>query len=644
VITPALFFTRALNFGIMMPSLSQGESMKRSLLFVFFPVAYLLALKPSSPERALINDNLNPAGIFREGALTLQLEARVVKWHPDADDGPGADVQAFAEAGKRAQIPGPLIRVPAGTAVNLSIRNTVPNTTLIVHGLSSDSIRVENTATHRTSFRLSTPGTYYYWGTTSGRRFGNRLHEDAQLTGAIVVDPPGVSFGSPPRDRILMIGMMADTFGSERRRGDRENLLFVINGRSWPNTERLTYNMSDTIRWRVLNASADSHPMHLHGTYYSVESSGDGTRDSTIAVDQRPFVNTLSLQPGRTMMMSWVPEHPGNWLFHCHVPEHFGARGPLGALPVANVHRAHSIANHAIQGMNGLVMGVTVRGERTAVDYSNRRRIRLLVSTSHSSSSEIPQYAFALSERGRDHAIDSAVRAGPTLIVERGKPVGITVVNGSDEPTAIHWHGIELESYFDGVAGFSGIEKRLAPVIAPRDSFEARFTPPRSGTFMYHTHVDEARQQRGGLSGLLLVLEPGERFDAVKDIPILISSPSDLDTMANHVLMNGRLSPPSLNLQAGVTYRLRFANITVTRPGLQIVMLRDSVRSQWKPVAMDGADLPPLQRVMVPSRVAVTIGRTADFEITPTEPGEMRLEMQTSTGRLLGQIGIHVRR
>ena len=618
--------------------------MKKSLLFALVSTTYLLPAEPHSPERAIINDNRKPAGTFRGGVLTLALEARVTGWYPDADDGPGVDVQAFAETGKRAQIPGPLIRVPAGTTVNLSIRNSVPNTTLILHGLAADSVRVPTSDTKRTSFKLSTPGTYYYWGTTSDRRFGNRLHQDAQLTGAIVVDPAGASFGSPSRDRILMIGMMADTFGTEFQRGDRKNLLFVINGRSWPNTERLTYNMNDTIRWRVLNTSSDPHPMHLHGTYYSVETLGDGTRDSTIAAGARPFVNTLSLLSGRTMTMSWVPEHPGNWLFHCHVPEHFGARGPLGALPAKNAQHAHSNVNHALQGMNGLVMGVTVRGEKKiSADYSNRRHIRLVLTSNRSSLSEVPLYGFALNESGREIAVDSSLRAGPTIMVERGKPVGIMVVNRSDEPTAIHWHGIELESYFDGVAGFSGIEKRLAPVIAPRDSFEARFTPPRSGTFMYHTHVDESRQQRGGLSGLLLVLEPGQRLDAARDIPILISSPSDLDTTAVHVLMNGRLYPPPLNLQTGVTYRLRFANITVTRPGLQIAMFRDTVLSRWTRVATDGADLPMSQRVMTPSRYGVTIGRTVDFEITPEEAGDLRLEMQTSGGRVLGKIPIQVR-
>lgn len=619
--------------------------MKKSLLFAFLSAAYVLPAQAPTPERTLINDNRTPAGKYRDGVLTLDLEARVTRWHPDADNAPGVDVQAFAEVGKRAQIPGPLVRVPAGTSVNLSIRNAVPNTTLIVHGLSADSIRVAGNDTQRATFKLNTPGTYYYWGTTSGRRFANRLHEDAELSGAIVVDSPGTKFGSRPRDRILMIGMLADTFGSEFQRGDRKNLLFVINGRSWPNTERLIYTMRDTIRWRVVNTSADPHPMHLHGTYYSVETVGDATRDSAYAAGDRPFVNTLSLLPGRTMTLSWVPEHPGNWLFHCHVPEHFGARGPLGALPAADEHREHGILNHALQGMNGLVMGISVRGEkRIATDYSGRRRIRLLIRSDGNSSEVVPNYSFALGENGRETAVDSGVRAGPTIIVERGKPVGIMVVNESNDATAIHWHGIELESYFDGVAGFSGIAQRLAPVIAPRDSFEARFTPPRSGTFMYHTHVDESRQQRGGLSGLLLVLEPGQRFDPAKDIPVLISSPGDLDTMATHVLMNGRLYPSPLNLQSGVTYRLRFANITVTRPGLVVKMFRDTVVSEWTRVATDGADLPIAQRVMTPARYAATIGRTADFEITPNEPGELQLEMQTSGGRVLGRIPLRVSR
>jgi FtsP/CotA-like multicopper oxidase with cupredoxin domain len=621
--------------------------MKTPIFVALLSTAYLLPGPPVPNERIRINDNQNPAGVLRNGVLTLHLEARIGTWHPDADDGPGVDVQAFAEEGHPAEIPGPLIRVPAGTVVELAIRNAVPSTTLVVHGPSRDSISIAAGERRQLRFRLDTPGTYYYWGTTSGRRLGVRIHEDAQLTGAIVVDDSLKSRAhSPPRDRVFVIGMMGDTTGGENMRTDREHLLFVINGRSWPHTERLSYNMGDTIRWRVLNTTVDPHPMHLHGTYFRVESRGDGAVDTRFAADRRDLVNTEFLAPGATMTMSWSPEHPGNWIFHCHIPEHFGARGPLGVLRASDGEGMHTVGNHALEGMSGLVMGVTVRpgkGPEPITDDSQRRRLRLLVRTNLGSTPAYPYYGFTLHEKGPEPAVDSGLHAGPPIILVRGHPVGIMVVNRTDAPTAVHWHGIELDSYFDGVAGFSGIEKRLTPVVAPRDSFEARFTPPRAGTFMYHTHIDEGRQQRAGLAGVLLVVEPGYTFDPARDIPILISSPSDPASEAHRVLLNGSLAPTPLDLRRGVSYRLRFANITTGRPGMHIDMLRDSVLATWTPIAKDGADLPKARRVMQPARHSISIGETMDFEVTPSSPGAMRLEMLTASGKLLGTLAMRVR-
>lgn len=78
----------------------------------------------------------------------------------------------------------------------------------------------------------------------------------------------------------------------------------------------------------------------------------------------------------------------------------------------------------------------------------------------------------------------------------------------------MHWHGIELESYYDGVPGWTGRGPQVTPVIAPGEEFVARFAPPRAGTFIYHTHWHDIVQLAGGLAGPLVVLEPGEEFDA----------------------------------------------------------------------------------------------------------------------------------
>jgi FtsP/CotA-like multicopper oxidase with cupredoxin domain len=228
-------------------------------------------------------------------------------------------------------------------------------------------------------------------------------------------------------------------------------------------------------------------------------------------------------------------------------------------------------------------------------------------------------------------------------VLTRGEPVSIMVVNRTPEPTAVHWHGIELESYFDGVAGFSGRDGRLAPVIAPGDSFDARFAPPRAGTFIYHTHVDELRQEPAGLAGPLIVLEPGARYDPATDLTVLISSPRDAAQETRAVLLNGSLAAAPLELRNGVAHRLRLINITIGRPGLRMELRSDSVVGAWRVIAKDGAELAAGRQVTTPARQPISIGETVDVEVTPPRPGQMRLEVRTARGKLLGVVPVRVR-
>jgi FtsP/CotA-like multicopper oxidase with cupredoxin domain len=216
------------------------------------------------------------------------------------------------------------------------------------------------------------------------------------------------------------------------------------------------------------------------------------------------------------------------------------------------------------------------------------------------------------------------------------------VVNHIPEPTAIHWHGIELDSYFDGVPGFSGIKPELAPVIAPNDSFEVRITPPRSGTFIYHTHVNETRQHRAGLAGALIVTDKG-RYDAARNIPIVVSSPSDSVQEESVVLLNGSAAPQPLELKRATTYRLRLINITTARPGLRFELKEDSTTQMWRTMSKDGADIPVASRTLRPARQALSIGETMDVEFFTAQAGEFKLEAQTAAGALLAALPIRVR-
>jgi hypothetical protein len=76
------------------------------------------------------NQNHSPAGILRDGVLSVHLEIAKGDWHPEADDGMALAVYAFGESGHPLQNPGPIIRVPQGTEVHASLHNslTVPIT------------------------------------------------------------------------------------------------------------------------------------------------------------------------------------------------------------------------------------------------------------------------------------------------------------------------------------------------------------------------------------------------------------------------------------------------------------------------------------------------------------------------------------
>jgi manganese oxidase len=197
------------------------------------------------------------------------------------------------------------------------------------------------------------------------------------------------------------------------------------------------------------------------------------------------------------------------------------------------------------------------------------------------------------------------------------------VVNHSTEPTTVHWHGIEVDdSYYDGAAGWSGDAARRAPAIRPGTSFEVHLTPRRAGTFIYHTHFNEMRQQFGGLAGPLVVLEPGEHWDPSHDLLFFIS-----DAPHGRAVMNGLASPAPTQLELGSVYRIRVANIASDRGTLLVRVVQDSTVTSWRPVAKDGFALPASQATARPSIARVGTGETADFEFTPATAGELRLEI-----------------
>jgi len=205
----------------------------------------------------------------------------------------------------------------------------------------------------------------------------------------------------------------------------------------------------------------------------------------------------------------------------------------------------------------------------------------------------------------------------------------------------VHWHGIELESYFDGVPGFSGSPGRLSPAIMPGESFEARFTPPRAGTFIYHSHADELRQQMAGLTGALLVVDDPASYDPTHDIVVLVSTPRHIAD-DDRVLINGAFSPPKREMRVGDRYRFRLINVHVSRPNMRIGLLHGDAPLIWRAIAKDGRELPSDQAIEQASQQQVGNGETYDFEFIPTAPGDHLVEVRGAGGRLLATMPVHV--
>jgi len=577
---------------------------------------------PDAPVVA--NDNRTPAGTLANGVLTLHLRVTHGIWHPDGDADPGADVLAFAEEGRAPSIPGPLVRVPAGTLIRATIRNTLADSSIVVYGLSgartlADTVRIRPGETRTLETRVSAPGTYLYRGLTwvrdtHGTVHDPRLGSDGMLGGALVVDPPGARV----RDRILVIFQWRDSVRLHPV-GDMGEELLSINGKSWPHTERLDYQLGDTIRWRIVNASFDVHPMHLHGAYFTVTSRGGLATDSVVPVADRHLEVTERMNPLSTASLQWVPAHAGNWLFHCHLNFHLMAHAPLAAMPSAT-----SGAPMVMGGMAGLIMGVRVHGP-IAADERPRRNLRLVVEQYDSVPGEyVPAFSYEV-----DGARHRTIPGAP-IVVTQNEPIAITVVNHLPEPTSVHWHGLEIQSYYDGVAGFDGYAKRIEPLIAPNDSFVVRMAPPRAGTFIYHSHYDDIRQQGGGLYGAFVVLPAGTRWDPAHERVIMLGEARDTSALK----ING-VDHPTIPMIAGETYRLRLINITLDRPAVSMSIVRNDSLQRWRPIARDGADLVARQVHDGPARIPITIGETDDVLFTPRTPGRYALDVRTGRGELL---------
>jgi FtsP/CotA-like multicopper oxidase with cupredoxin domain len=212
---------------------------------------------------------------------------------------------------------------------------------------------------------------------------------------------------------------------------------------------------------------------------------------------------------------------------------------------------------------------------------------------------------------------------GPMIKVTEGDRVKVIFTNQLEEPTTIHWHGVEVPNAMDGVPGIT-----QAP-IQPGETFTYEFVAKPAGTFIYHSHYESDRQVSVGLYGPFII-EPRspQRPEPDVDVTLMFSEWLVRDGVTypampmsgmepNYFTINGKAYPATetLHVKVGQTVRLRLIGIG------QFIHPMHLHGFPFKVIAMDGHPMPEAAQQTMDT-LSVAPGQRFDIEFTPTEPGQ----------------------
>ena len=117
---------------------------------------------------------------------------------------------------------------------------------------------------------------------------------------------------------------------------------------------------------------------------------------------------------------------------------------------------------------------------------------------------------------------------GPVLEFDEGDLAIINVTNKMDEETSVHWHGLILPNFYDGVPYLT------TPPIKPGTTFQYRIPINQSGTYWYHSHT--MLQEQKGVYGSIIIHPQEKTLEYDKDLVVVLSDWTDEKPM--NVLRN----------------------------------------------------------------------------------------------------------
>lgn len=188
---------------------------------------------------------------------------------------------------------------------------------------------------------------------------------------------------------------------------------------------------------------------------------------------------------------------------------------------------------------------------------------------------------------------------GPTVRLKEGETVKVTFRNDLDEPTTVHWHGLEILGENDG-----GPSQLILP---GEDNIITLKADQPSATLWYHPHPhgDTGKQVFKGLGGLLYIDEQDDTDTnypdnyGVNDIPLIFQ---DRQFDENYQLNYGQLMDIDGALgNIGLINGTMDPKVTVTEPIMRFRLLNASNAREYtfrlsngnafKQIATDGSKL-----------------------------------------------------
>ena len=160
---------------------------------------------------------------------------------------------------------------------------------------------------------------------------------------------------------------------------------------------------------------------------------------------------------------------------------------------------------------------------------------------------------------------------GPTLEFTEGEYAVIYVKNEMDVETSIHWHGLLLPNFYDGVPYLN------TPPIEPGHTFKYEFAMNQSGTYWYHSHT--MLQEQVGVFGAFVIHPKEKTFEYDKELVLMLSDWTNEKPMS--VLRNLKRGTEWYNFRKG------------TATPLNQVIKRGAFKAQlnfWKQ-RMESADI-----------------------------------------------------